>query len=296
MEGIWWEFNEGFEKTLEEEILPCIRNFDELSRAQGFSFIRKHVPTLNPRRYLFYPTCQGDVFIKRYRWPKHITHISSILRILWKVLSNTDRATKEWKNLNQAFWKGGPTPEPIALGRKIGFERFSYVTFESYIICKRLNNFVHLPSYVANLAGNGSQEIFHFRKILAKKLAELLAGLHNRGIFPQDLNPKNFLIKEGKEIELRIVDLEKARFKSVNNSGKEAIFPLGQMAGSFFMLGEEIRQPVTRVDKLRFLKEYSRLRATDYKAGLAGEIEDYKNTWWELRDPIRQQGVKFFIQ
>lgn len=129
--GIDWEVREEFAKTLEEEIIPCIRNFDKLVNTQGFTFYRSRKGLLNSRRFLFYPTSQGDVFIKRQLRPKPIIHVKSVLRKLWKALYNNCRVSREWGNLNQAFWKGGPTPEPLAFGRRIRFDFPFYVTFES---------------------------------------------------------------------------------------------------------------------------------------------------------------------
>ncbi len=285
IEGINWEVQEEFAGVLVEEIMPCIRKFNEVINSQGFAFARNSKLS-SSKRYLFYPTSQGDVFIKRYCRYKPVIHVRSIYRKLLKVHHCTDRAGREWRNLNRVFWKGGPTPEPLAVGRKVEFTSFPYVKFESYIVCRRLNGFVHLPSYIADLASNSSHKILYFRRMLAKQLAKLIASLHERGVFHRDLNPRNFLIKEGEELELKIVDLENVRFEGANNPGETVLFPLGKMAGGFIRLGEAVGQPVSKVDRFRFLKEYARLRAFDYKSGQASKIEDYAKVWMAKRSKV----------
>lgn len=83
------------------------------------------------------------------------------------------------------------------------------------------------------------------RRELLFRLARLVRRMHARGVFHQDLKASNILVRDG---SLFVIDLERVKFPRLV-SREQRILNLAQ-------LNAAVGAPVTRADRLRFLRVY----------------------------------------
>ncbi len=189
------------------------------------------------------------VFFKRYKqrnWKDALKYIFF-----------SSRAKSEWQAINKFVEKKIPVPSPLAFGE----ERRFFVLKDSCFIAEAMPSAVTLSLFHKNFfSGKITREKILLKRDLIKKMAGLIASIHDHGIFYRDLHGGNILLeKDGSgEINIFFIDLHKARFFPYLFSGMR-IYDLAKLLHSLSL---------KRIDCLRFFREYaekSRKFFPDYK-------------------------------
>lgn len=176
--------------------------------------------------------------IKRQRYPTKLA--------LLKNLVVTSKGVAEWRMARALLVRGIPTCLPIAMGKR----RRLGVLKETILVTKGLEEVCDLFQYyqgVLSLPHGPAQR--RAKKELAWALADLLSRAHKAGVFHQDLNGGNILVRkdEGDGLSLFLIDLH--RVKLGRPSFSKVVANLSQ-------LGPLFQETTSRADRLRFLTAY----------------------------------------
>lgn len=179
------------------------------------------------------------IFLKRYKCRG--------LKDIFKYFFFTSKASSEWETMNRFLHKGIPIALPLAKGEKKKFN----CLLDSYLVTKAFADAKPLNSYVEHCLGNGKTPgILIEKKILIKKLAQLVQKIHSEGFFYRDLHAGNVLVvkSDNSEPELYPVDFHKVwHMKKIQAWMR--IRDLAQLKNSI---------TASRTDQMRFLREYAK--------------------------------------
>ena len=179
------------------------------------------------------------IFLKRYKCRG--------LKDIFKYLFFTSKASSEWENMNRFLQKGIPVALPLAKGEK---RRFNCL-LDSYLVTKAFADAKPLHSYVEQYLKNGKAPgVLIERKILIKKLAQLVKKIHAEGFFYRDLHAGNILVlkSERGKPELYPVDFHKVWYMKKIQTWMR-IRDLAQLKNSI---------DASRTDQVRFLRDYAK--------------------------------------
>ncbi len=179
------------------------------------------------------------IFLKRYKCRG--------LKDIFKYFFFTSKAASEWKNMNRFLKEGIPVALPLAKGEK---RRFNFL-LDSYLVTKAFVDARPLRSYVEQCLRTGkTPDVLIQKKILIKKLAQLVQKIHAEGFFYRDLHAGNIMVvkSDGGEPELYPVDFHKVwHMKKI---------PLWMRIRDLAQLKNSIT--ASRADQVRFLREYAK--------------------------------------
>jgi len=209
-------------------------------------FLRKHPPQKvlkeSPVRTVsIISGPHGKLFLKRYK-------IRGFKERL-KYLAVPSKARREWEIARRALRKGIPTSMPLAMAeRRTGrFLRDAFLITQAIIPSSPLIEL--FPE-----GGHGD---------LLAYAARLIKGMHDAGLFHQDLHAGNILV-ESKEKELYIIDLHRSRF--VRRLSKQR--RLWNLAQFFYSL----KGSLSPEDKEAFLQQYDKEKLT-FQDGFAEGLQ-----------------------
>jgi tRNA A-37 threonylcarbamoyl transferase component Bud32 len=179
----------------------------------------------------------------------------------------TGRPLQELRASAAARRAGVSVPEPVAVRATRAFgpwRRFSVVTREVPDASDLLSLAPGLPP--------------SRKRALTLRVADEMRRLHDAGIYHADLTMKNILVSGD---DVFIIDLDKAVL-SVAPDERRAVRNLARLNRSIVKLFDG-RGPVTRTDKLRFLRRYLRGRERVRELStLCGEGLWMHRLWWAL--------------
>ena len=162
------------------------------------------------------------------------------------------RMLQEFRLTLYALSRGVRTCRPIALRVEKGFGPLVRVHY----LTEKIESSANLLEFCAGLGSRPPQG--QFKACLARRLAETIAAMHDIGIYHADLNVKNLLVKDPLgELEVFVVDFDKTRLKQ-RLSLSERLANLSRLDRSV-LKWLETRRVVTRLDRLRVLREYLQL-------------------------------------
>lgn len=173
-----------------------------------------------------------------------------------KYLFLPSRGKQAWQAAQICHAEGIVTPFPVALlERRVGPFLMESVLVSEYL--PDLKGF--LSWYKEQFTGPLSPEAIALKRIMIRRLAETVAGLHNAGIRHGDLKKNNIMLrgKTGNK-EFVVLDLENAAIRDVIST-PDRLEDLGCLAYSLVRY--------TRLaDRLRFLRRYCELSGIPAKA------------------------------
>lgn len=141
-----------------------------------------------------------EIFVKHHRltWRETIKDLLSI-----------SKARNEWNRTHQVSHLGVPTILPLAFGER----RQGRFLRESYFVSKRIHDCETVHDFVLREIDKKPSRFFlPWKREFIRRLARLVAQIHERGIDHRDFHAGNILIesKEG-DYQFRLLDLDRAR-------------------------------------------------------------------------------------
>lgn len=228
-----WTIKEGLEFR-PETIIARADYFKNDPKCQVIGENNVRVSMLVPRDH----NSEDKVFFKRYKqrdWKDALKYIFF-----------SSRAKAEWQAINRFVKKKIPVPVPLAFGE----ERRYFILKDSCLIAEAIPLAVTLNLLQKNIFSEGiTRGKVLLKRELIKKLARLIALIHDHGIFYRDLHGGNILLEKDDSGETKIffVDLHKARFFPFLSSGMRTY----DLAKLFHSLSPK------RTDCFRFFREYA---------------------------------------
>jgi len=155
----------------------------------------------------------------------------SIERLRGYALKSSSRleAARSWKNAHALAVRGIPTPRLLAGG-------------DGWVLSEWVEGEPLWEHFRARAAGWSRAERVDF----VERLARLVRRMHQLGVFHKDLKANNILAGKG---GFAIVDLGRIRFGRALSDAERRF--------NFAQLNAAVGTPVTRADRLRFLRCYA---------------------------------------
>jgi hypothetical protein len=170
------------------------------------------------------------------------------------------KGLKAWTAANGLRARGLPTLKPLALVERKGWMGLR----ESFLFMEALANDLEMDRYVLK-----GFEGLKRKRVFIKTFARWLDGLHRMGVYHKDMKTCNILVSEkGEAWDFHLLDFEDVRMDEKVNRKK--------LFRNFLQLNTSTPQVMTRVDRLRFIREYLRLNpiVKDEKAFLHGLVDE----------------------
>jgi len=163
-----------------------------LATFQGFfgysgAEVRGGHPSRNVSRFELGPY-RG--FLKRQCWIPWKDYVLS----WWAGFGFVDRSRREWNTLVALRRRGIPCPEPLAVGTHNG---------QSFLLLRELEGSIDLTTYLVECKPAPSE-----LRLLARKLAGLLARLHGAGFTHPDLYAKHVFVHRD-DLTLALIDFQR---------------------------------------------------------------------------------------
>jgi len=207
---------------VQEDHAGAFNNFDEKPRST-----KKLIKDLNWKRTLEYTEGGKTYLIKIYKSPTWDRRLKAMLF--------GSRARHELEMSHGVHLRGIPQAPVIAMREGGGAD---------WVAIEKLQDWAQLQATLLAMAD---------RRRLCASYGRFARRLHDAGIWQQDFNPTNILVKEG---EFLLIDFERMKLYPRAVPESERLASLGKMN----------RIPsISRTDRLRFLKGYLESSALDLK-------------------------------
>lgn len=206
-----------------------------------------------PCKTILMESLNNESFVVRDYW--HGGLFGKILRdFFWDRL----RPLKELSICEVASKSGVKTTEVIAIVKN----KIMGPLYKCQLVSKEITGAIDLMVLLLN--PEKKQFVAQKRQII-NKVAKAVKEMHDAGIYHADLHLKNILVQfaEGGEVNVYIIDLDKSKQRekiSIHKRMKN-IMRLDRsvekmLRGNRDTFGETFLFPISKTDKLRFLKEY----------------------------------------
>lgn len=237
-----------------------------------------------PCKTILMESLNNESFVVRDYW--HGGLFGKILRdFFWDRL----RPLKELSICEVASKSGVKTTEVIAIVKN----KIMGPLYKCQLVSKEITCAIDLMVLLLN--PEKIQFIAQKRQII-NKVAKAVKEMHDAGIYHADLHLKNILVQfaEGGEINVYIIDLDKSKqqekisiYKRMKNIMRLDRSVEKMLRGNRDTFGETFLFPISKTDKLRFLKEYAASGNKSVKS-LRYYIQSYRTShnfhrlWWRV--------------
>lgn len=206
-----------------------------------------------PCKTILMESLNNESFVVRDYW--HGGLFGKILRdFFWDRL----RPLKELSICEVASKSGVKTTEVIAIVKN----KIMGPLYKCQLVSKEITCAIDLMVLLLN--PEKIQFVAQKRQII-NKVAKAVKEMHDAGIYHADLHLKNILVQfaEGREVNVYIIDLDKSKqrekisiYKRMKNIMRLDRSVEKMLRGNRDTFGETFLFPISKTDKLRFLKEY----------------------------------------
>lgn len=206
-----------------------------------------------PCKTILMESLNNESFVVRDYW--HGGLFGKILRdFFWDRL----RPLKELSICEVASKSGVKTTEVIAIVKN----KIMGPLYKCQLVSKEITCAIDLMVLLLN--PEKIQFVAQKRQII-NKVAKAVKEMHDAGIYHADLHLKNILVQfaEGGEVNVYIIDLDKSKqcekisiYKRMKNIMRLDRSVEKMLRGNRDTFGETFLFPISKTDKLRFLKEY----------------------------------------
>lgn len=237
-----------------------------------------------PCKTILMESLNNESFVVRDYW--HGGLFGKILRdFFWDRL----RPLKELSICEVASKSGVKTTEVIAIVKN----KIMGPLYKCQLVSKEITCAIDLMVLLLN--PEKIQFVAQKRQII-NKVAKAVKEMHDAGIYHADLHLKNILVQfaEGREINVYIIDLDKSKqrekisiYKRMKNIMRLDRSVEKMLRGNRDTFGETFLFPISKTDKLRFLKEYVASGNKSVKS-LRYYIQSYRTShnfhrlWWRV--------------
>lgn len=237
-----------------------------------------------PCKTILMESLNNESFVVRDYW-----HGGLFGRILRDFFWDRLRPLKELSICEVASKSGVKTTEVIAIVKN----KIMGPLYKCQLVSKEITCAIDLM--VLLLKPEKNQFIAQKRQII-NKVAKAVKEMHDAGIYHADLHLKNILVQfaEGGEINVYIIDLDKSKqhekisiYKRMKNIIRLDRSVEKMLRGNRDTFGETFLFPISKTDKLRFLKEYAASGNKSVKS-LRYYIQSYRTShnfhrlWWRV--------------
>jgi tRNA A-37 threonylcarbamoyl transferase component Bud32 len=179
---------------------------------------------------------EETIFIKQFCYPRLKNRLFGFIYC--------PKGKRAWLGGNGLIVREIPSLTPLALLER----RNRFFLKEEFLFMEAIENGLEMDRYILkNLNG------IKLRRKFIKEFAQWLAFVHQRKIYHKDMKTCNILVRQnGNAWEFYLLDLEDIRF-GINVNEKKLIKNLIQLNNSTPYI-------ITKTNRLRFFKEYLRLR------------------------------------
>lgn len=159
-------------------------------------------------------------------------------------------AMNEWLAIQRLQALGVETMRPVAVGR----EGWDPAAQDSLLVTEELSDCTSLEDYLR--PGSGEPIGPRQRRLLIRRLAQVARRLHDNGVNHRDFYLCHFLIRlpwDGSEqgLHLYLIDLHR-----VQRRARTPRRWVVKDVGSLWFSARELELPLTRTDRLRFVRHY----------------------------------------
>lgn len=237
-----------------------------------------------PCKTILMESLNNESFVVRDYW--HGGLFGKILRdFFWDRL----RPLKELSICEVASKSGVKTTEVIAIVKN----KIMGPLYKCQLVSKEITCAIDLMVLLLN--PEKIQFVAQKRQII-NKVAKAVKEMHDAGIYHADLHLKNILVQfaEGREVNVYIIDLDKSKqrekisiYKRMKNIMRLDRSVEKMLRGNRDTFGETFLFPISKTDKLRFLKEYVASGNKSVKS-LRYYIQSYRTShnlhrlWWRV--------------
>lgn len=182
----------------------------------------------------------GGFYLKHYRAPR--------LRNLLQNLVRPCHAVLERDASQRVAELGVPTFETVAIGRR----RVGAIVSDSFLVTRAIENAVALDELLQERHDHSSQPLTaDLRRMLAEKLAQLVARLHAGGLVHRDMHAGNVLVRIGIDgIRLWLID--------PSPLSRRGTMGLRAIGANLALLNNSLASLLSAADRLRFFHAYWR--------------------------------------
>lgn len=179
---------------------------------------------------------------------KHYEHGGLFRKITRDIFLGNSRPFRELAVLEVASQKGIPVPEVLAARVDRIFGPF----YKGEIVYKEIPDSANLLEYLKRLNERPMGERISLKRKIINSLAQAIKKMHISGIYHADLNVKNVLIQNRREVpRIYLVDFDCSKIRK-NLPLRVRIKNLARFNRSC----EKWKAPLTATDKLRFFLSY----------------------------------------
>ena len=182
-QGLRWTFAEA---TVQWVPAALLDNPEEYLRKNP---PQRHIKESPVRRVAIISGPEGELFLKHYK--------TRGIRERLKYCVVPSKARKEWEMALRALRTGIATPVPLAMAER----RTGRFLRDAFLITQAISPSVPLIEVILQ---GGDKELFF-------RAAPLIKGMHDAGLFHQDLHAGNILVERAKK-QLYVIDLHRSRF------------------------------------------------------------------------------------
>jgi tRNA A-37 threonylcarbamoyl transferase component Bud32 len=187
---------------------------------------------------------------------------------IFKNLFRPSKGLRSWVAGNGLMARGIPALNPLALYER----RKWWAVNESFLIMETSGKGLEMDRYI--LEGFGD---FRKKRLFINHFAQWLSHLHQRNLYHQDMKTCNILVSEnGETWDFYLLDLEDIRLDE--KVDEKSLFK------NLLQLNTSIPKTMTRMDRLRFLKEYLHQQPV---------IRDVKNFIVRLMESSKGRGIVY---
>jgi tRNA A-37 threonylcarbamoyl transferase component Bud32 len=237
-----------------------------------------------PCKTILMESLNNESFVVRDYW--HGGLFGKILRdFFWDRL----RPLKELSICEVASKSGVKTTEVIAIVKN----KIMGPLYKCQLVSKEITCAIDLMVLLLN--PEKIQFVAQKRQII-NKVAKAVKEMHDAGIYHADLHLKNILVQfaEGRDVNVYIIDLDKSKqrekisiYKRMKNIMRLDRSVEKMLRGNRDTFGETFLFPISKTDKLRFLKKYVASGNKSVKS-LRYYIQSYRTShnfhrlWWRV--------------
>lgn len=269
-----------YEQRLSAEDIDMLFNLQKDSDKLKVSY---HGRT--PCKTLIMESLNNESFVVREYW-----HGGLFRKILRDIFWDSLRPLRELSICEAAGKSGIKTSEVIAIVKN----RIMGPVYKCRLVSKEITGAIDLMELLLNSEEN--KLVVRKRQII-NKTAKAVKEMHDAGIYHADLHLKNILVQSaGGKDNVYIIDLDKSHqyekisfHKRVKNIMRLDRSVEKMIRNNKDVFGQRFPFPISKTDKLRFLKEYIK---TDSKSErpLRYYLQSYKTShnlhklWWSVGD------------
>ena len=203
---------------------------------------------------------EGTICVKQFRHPRSAGRLKDLFR--------KSKGLKAWVAGNGLKVRDLPSLSVMACAEK----KDAFGRKESYLLMEASEQGTEMDRFLLR-----GFEGFRRRRLFIKAFARWISGLHQRDLYHRDMKTCNIVVSEEEGgWKFRLLDLEDVRLD--RKVGEKDLFD------NLLQINTSVPRGITLTDRLRFYREYNRLRPV---------VRDEKDFLFKLVQKSRERGIVY---